>query len=208
MRRVLLVAVAAAFLPSAAQATAFTNGDFETGPAPGSFTTLGTGSTALSGWIVSAGSVDYIGSYWQPGDGARSVDLSGGGPGTLSQTFDTVAGKSYVVTFLLAGNPDGGPVVKPVTVSATGNGSGGYSFDTTGHSRAAMGWQSFTYNFTATGISTTLSFASGAQSAYGPALDGVSVTAVPEPAGWALLIAGFGLVGGQIRRRRRIHAAI
>lgn len=30
-----------------------------------------------------------------------------------------------------------------------------------------------------------------------------AVTAVPEPAGWALMIGGFGVVGGAIRRRQR-----
>ncbi len=40
-------------------------------------------------------------------------------------------------------------------------------------------------------------------------VDNVSVTtgAVPEPASWALLIAGFGLVGGALRRRRALAAA-
>jgi hypothetical protein len=31
----------------------------------------------------------------------------------------------------------------------------------------------------------------------------ISVTAVPEPSAWALLIAGFGLIGGTLRMRRR-----
>lgn len=35
----------------------------------------------------------------------------------------------------------------------------------------------------------------------------VDVTAVPEPANWALLIAGFGLIGAMQRRRRRSVAA-
>ncbi len=30
------------------------------------------------------------------------------------------------------------------------------------------------------------------------------VAAVPEPASWALMIAGFGLVGGAVRRRRKV----
>ena len=31
--------------------------------------------------------------------------------------------------------------------------------------------------------------------------------AIPEPAGWAMMLAGFGLVGGALRRRRRVVAA-
>ncbi len=40
----------------------------------------------------------------------------------------------------------------------------------------------------------------------GPILDNVLVTQVPEPATWAMLIAGFGLVGAAARRRRPAHA--
>jgi hypothetical protein len=42
---------------------------------------------------------------------------------------------------------------------------------------------------------------------YGPLLDNVVVTQVPEPATWAMLIAGFGLVGTAMRRRRTAVAA-
>jgi hypothetical protein len=38
-------------------------------------------------------------------------------------------------------------------------------------------------------------------------LDGVSLTAVPEPASWALMLAGFGLVGLAARRRTTTLAA-
>lgn len=32
--------------------------------------------------------------------------------------------------------------------------------------------------------------------------------AIPEPASWALMIAGFGLVGGALRRRRGFASAL
>jgi len=32
------------------------------------------------------------------------------------------------------------------------------------------------------------------------------VASVPEPASWATMLAGFGLIGGQMRRRRRVPA--
>jgi PEP-CTERM motif len=35
----------------------------------------------------------------------------------------------------------------------------------------------------------------------------ISVAAVPEPTNWAMLIAGFGLTGTMLRRRRSLHFA-
>jgi hypothetical protein len=66
-------------------------------------------------------------------------------------------------------------------------------------------WSHETFTFTATGTSQYLSFlALGTPTGVPPfsILDGVSMAAVPEPASWAMMIAGFGLVGGAIRRRR------
>jgi hypothetical protein len=39
-------------------------------------------------------------------------------------------------------------------------------------------------------------------------IDTLSITAVPEPATWGLMIAGFGLTGATLRRRRMVLAAI
>ncbi|MBN8809172.1 MAG: choice-of-anchor C family protein [Sphingomonas sp.] len=205
--RILLAAVAAVVLTSGtAHAAAFTNGSFESGISPGTFTTLNAGdSSSITGWTVTSGSIDYIGSYWQAGNGSRSLDMSGNGPGSIAQTFDTVAGATYQVTFLLAGNTDGSPTTKTLNVWADGGRAAGYSFDTTGKSASSMGWTQFTYNFMAIGASTTLTFSSTTGTAYGAALDNVTVSrvaAVPEPASWAMLIAGFGLMGGTLRRRR------
>lgn len=42
---------------------------------------------------------------------------------------------------------------------------------------------------------------------FAPDNSNAAVAAVPEPASWALLITGFGLVGSMARRRRMLHAA-
>lgn len=210
MRSLLAAAAAIALLPASAHAGEFVNGSFESGVAPGSFTTVGGGnSTSITGWTVTGNSVDYIGSYWIAQNLSRSIDLNGNGQGGIAQTFDTVAGTIYNVTFWLAGNPDGAPITKSVLVGATGAASALYSFDATGAARNNMGWASYTYSFVGSGAPTTLSFASQDAGAFGAALDNVSVEAVvPEPATWAMMILGFGLVGGAMRRRSAARPAL
>jgi choice-of-anchor C domain-containing protein len=209
LKTALLAAACAAAcgVATSAGAAAFTNGSFELGVNPGStFVTLAGGSTGVTDWVVGGDSIDYIGGYWQAEDGSRSIDLSGNANGSIAQTFDTVAGQAYLVNFFLAGNPDGGPAAKLEITSADGGQQQNSVFTVTGSdSRANMGWTAFSYNFSATGASTTLAFASATGTAFGPALDNVSVRAVPEPATWALMLVGFGGLGA-VLRRRRAHA--
>lgn len=197
MRIVLALTAFAAVL----HAAPFTNGSFETGPAPGSFVTLGTGNTNITGWTVGGGGVDYIGSYWQAQDGSRSLDLSATSSGSISQTFDTILNQVYSVSFWMAGNPAGSPSVKTLRVSAAGS-QQDYTFDVTGRTTSNMGWQENEFSFLATSTSTTLTFASLTNTSFGPALDNVSVEAdqvVPEPSTWMML--GGGLVALVFRRR-------
>ena len=212
IRKTLLAAACAAAcgVAGSAGAAAFTNGSFESGVNPGSsFVTLLNGSTGITGWVVGGDSIDYIGGYWQPEDGARSIDLSGNANGSIAQTFDTVAGQSYLVNFFLAGNPDGGPAAKLAITSADGSQTAANIFTVVPgvNTRTDMGWLPYVYRFTANTNSTTLSFASATDTAFGPALDNVSVGAVPEPASWALMIVGFGGIGAAMRRQRRTLAA-
>jgi len=163
---------------TASAAPVNSNGSFETGIEPGVFTTLLAGdNTSIPGWTVESGSVDYIGTYWSASDGDRSLDLTGFNAGAVSQTFPTVVGHTYEVTFDLAGNPAGPPAVKTLEVDAGGTATS-YNFDVTGHTLADMGWQQETFSFTATGTSTTLTFTSLDNTFYGPALDNVAVTDV------------------------------
>lgn len=196
---------ALAALSGSAEAAPLINGSFELGTDPGSFTTVGPGGSAITGWTVGGiDGVDYIGSYWQAQDGVRSVDLSGNGPGSVSQLIDTDFGQQYTVSFWLAGNPDGGDTAKLTVTSVAGTVP---QFDTFTvvpgtNTHANMGWQQYAYTFTAFGAQSLLTFASGEDNAYGPALDNVAITAVPEPASWAMMLAGFGVIGYSLRTRK------
>lgn len=72
-------------------------------------------------------------------------------------------------------------------------------------SHGATPWLTPSFTFTAGSKSEVLSFLSiGTPAGLPPValLDGVSLTAVPEPATWAFMLVGFGGLGAMIRRRR------
>ncbi len=201
MKRALTLASILA-VAAAANASGFTNGSFEDGVDPGSFTTLNPGDTNISGWSVGGTSVDYIGSYWLASDGARSLDLGGLGAGSVSQTFDTVNGQQYLLTFDMAGNPDNNDPLFTLNASV-GDLNQDFSFinpfNNDPHSN--MGWQGRSALFTATGASSTITFTSLVPpGAYGPALDNVQMQAVPEPC--SMIALGLGAVG--LLRRKRV----
>ena len=101
MRSLIAALAAIALVPTSANAASLINGSFENGtPSIGNFTTVAGGnSTAINGWVVTGNSVDYIGSYWAAQDGNRSIDLNGNGQGGIQQTFTTVVGQLYNISF-------------------------------------------------------------------------------------------------------------
>jgi len=196
----MMAAAATVAVPlGSAGAATIINGSFEEGVDTGSFVTLtATDSSSITGWKVSSGTIDYIGTYWTAADGSRSLDMNGLAPGAISQVITGLTnGHQYEVTFDLAGNPAGGPTQKLLEVSAAGDVSD-YTFDITGHSLGSMGWIAEQFFFTADGSSDTLMFASLTTDpsgnptypmAFGPALDNVSIS--PLPSTWTMLILGF-----------------
>jgi choice-of-anchor C domain-containing protein len=200
---------------NAAPVNLIQNGSFEDGSYPignPSYTTLLGGSSAITNWTVMgypmANSIDWVGSHWTAADGARSIDLSGDGIGGMQQTFTTTANQQYKLTFSLAGNPDGAPTTKQMLTFGAGTlFVQNLLFDTTDRTRTAMGWTEYTYKFTALSTSTTLFFQSLTGTPYGPALDKVSVSAVPLPA--AVWMLGAGLIGlVAVRRKKKISCQI
>jgi choice-of-anchor C domain-containing protein len=181
------------------------NGSFEDSacdPVFGNFNTQAAGSACVTSWTVTQNSVDYINGYWQASDGMHSIDLNGNQfAGGIEQVFDTLLGYMYIVTFDLAGNPDGG--VKTLDVTAAGT-TTSYSFDTAGKDTTNMGWSTQVFAFTADSTSTTLRFLSTTDNCCaGAAIDNVAVTDAPEPS--SLLLIGAGALA--IHRRRKILAA-
>lgn len=192
------VAALSAFASAAHSTELIVNGGFESDNHPGSFTMLSSG---LTGWSITAGSIDLINSYWQPGSGNYSIDLNGDSAATISQSFATVEGQLYNVSFRMAGNPDGGGLTKSIKAGVTGLST--FSFDGTGATRGMMNWESRNFSFVAASGISTLTFVGGDTGAYGAALDNISVTAaVPEPETYAMLLTGLGLVGLLARRRK------
>jgi choice-of-anchor C domain-containing protein len=198
-----VLAVSALIVTPVQAANLIQNGSFETAtvnPNPGDFIRLDAGSTAITGWTVSQGTIDYIGTYWQASEGSRNLDLSGANAGGIQQTFNTTVGKTYRVTFDLAGNPNTSPTIKQMRISAAGS-SDNFSFDITGKSTTNMGWLSKSWDFTANSTTTTLEFISLTNSFDGPALDNVSVialspppTSIPEPSS-VLGLLSLGVLG-------------
>ena len=210
---VLCAAALVAVVAVPASASILVNGSFEDGapqPASGSFNVLGAGSTAVTGWVVGGDSVDWINGYWEAKDGTHSVDLSGNAPGWIQQTFATTAGTRYEVEFWMSGNPDGGSFLKPTVTSAIDGGvlAATQFYAIQGATHEQMNWLRYSFAFTGTGNDVTLRFSSDTAGPYGPALDLVSVTAVPEPATWAMMLGGFGLLGAAVRRSKRAPAVL
>lgn len=183
--RKFVAAISAVLLASAASAQAgnlLTNGSFESG---------------LDGWTF-GGNTGYFSIPCSGGAGVDGNCFVSAGPvgslGYLSQTLATTAGEMLDISGLIAGNGSGevhfylngvsildvyGPAgdLSPYSVSAVASGNDVF----------AIGFRDDPSYVQFDKLSVTVG-TSGA---------------VPEPASWALMLGGFGLVGGAMRSRRK-----
>jgi choice-of-anchor C domain-containing protein len=184
------------------------NGSFEVGPPPfgNQDIDIPAGSTAITGWVVTGGGIDLNEDPWDVADGVRAVDLDGRNAlaGGIQQTFATMAGRLYVVSFGLSGNPGGGPAVKHARVSVDGF-SADYAHDSAGQTIEALLWQTFTFSFVASSGSATLSFTSLTPfpNSFGALIDDVRVDSVAEPS--TVLLLALGGAVAAVRRRSGKH---
>lgn len=193
-----LLSIAGALLVSAhlpASAATFTDGLFFGPSITGGFLTVTNGSS-LGAWTVTGQSVDFIGSYWNgpSATGGYSVDLNGNGKGGITQTFNLSAG-TYQLGFYLSGNPDGNPSTKTVGVTLSPtlptDVNNTYTYVATIDGNKILNYEYHSIIFTTAGGLETLSFLSQDEGSYGGVVGGVTISAVPEPSTWAMMILGF-----------------
>jgi len=200
-------------LSTPAHANLLTNGSFED-PSIGTWYLNET--TSIPGWTVTTNNVDVVAQgYNGPSaayDGQQYLDLVGYGStgGIQSQSFATVAGQTYRLTFAYANNP-----WSTSTASANVRVQDGTSntlllqeVTHSGSTTNTLGWSLFSQSFIADGTSATIRFDETVGGGNGGVmLDAVGVAAVPEPATWALMVLGFAGLGFMGYRQSRTQKA-
>ena len=163
----------------------------------------GVWSTGNSVDLVASGSL----SLTCVGGSGNCVDLSGSTPGALSRMIDLTAGL-YSLTFQYTGNQlDDNPPGTFRLVSSINVTLNGVTNTITPLSNSGAVFQTFTSTYEVlTGGPVTLAFSQngGGDQFRGSIIDSISIAAVPEPATWALMLLGFGVVGKSVKSDR-IH---
>jgi len=155
-----------------------------------------TGWTGLGDLVVQG----YAGAV-SSGDGNQWLDLNPGvGPGTgMSQSITLSAGQTYQFSFLYNGGGGGSTTQIAYSIGPSLSGSvSTASLNVYGGSP----WAIFSTKFSPTvSDAETLNFMpNGAWS--GGFIDAVNVSAVPEPKTYAMLLAGLGLMGFIVSRKK------
>lgn len=212
MRSYLLIAVATTALAAPAQAATVFSENFNA-VAVGNYGT----AQKVGQFTVQNADVDVFGkpeNYYScpaPLNGDNHcLDLNGNANGTIvSDPLAVTAGQLYTISFKMGGN---GEPYAPSTTSP-------YAFEvsfggvTKTYAIAPLApFAQVSFDVTPlTPLPTSLVFRSISQNQptyWGAILDDITITtpdalpaAVPEPATWAMMIVGFGMVGGVVRRR-------
>lgn len=180
---------------TAAHAQSITNGSFETPDVPsGDYDVV---NYAQSGWGNTNGAFRIYDLASLAADGDQFARVLSGS--ALYQSFSVAAG-AYSVSFFASGIGDA------KLFESSDVGGLGFSFVssapvTSTAFNSASGWTQYSFGFnTPTANSFHLAFvAAPGGNAF---IDGVSVTAVPEPETYAMMLAGLGAIGFMARRRR------
>jgi hypothetical protein len=155
-------------------------------------------NNGVDGWSFSAaGAYLAVNVDAQGQDGALLLNENGG---VAQLTLNgLVAGRTYNVSYLLSGDNEPGQawqfdLAAGANNIATINGTDGAAGSNPGTLE--------TSSFVASGSSETLTFSQNSPSQASPIVDNITVSAIPEPASWAMMIVGVFGLGGALRSRR------
>ena len=209
-RKLLLTAITFSAIcgNAAAMPNLVVNGGFEGNDFGSSFVTL---PPAPTGWTIDSGTIDGIGGYWQAAEGKNSIDIFGNSRGKISQTINTTVGQTYEVSYYQSYNPDFNDPSLQLILGIDSSNLGSISFNqgltfSSTHSLTNMQWELVSTTFIAQDAQTVISFRGASEANnefYGPALDGVSVAAVPLPGVLGLILAGLVGIGFSSKRREQ-----
>lgn len=205
MKTYALAAIAALALALPAQAGVLLTDGFEG-------ETDGTPQPMLTNFTVTSPTIDIVTTpnfgITCAGGSGKCLDLDGtpGLGGILTKgSWAFQAGDVFTLSFFASGNQrSSGGFADSFSAGFLLNGMTEINFD--GPVLAVNDpFAQFTYSYTALGTGTLQAFirARGPGSDNeGVVIDNVQLSAVPEPATWLMMIAGFGFIGAAMRRKR------
>lgn len=232
MKKTLMIGAALAAVvaasPAAAADNLLTNGSFENGLTGWNVTNTGSGTGYTAPVVIAYNQASQYptGAFGE----AVPTDNAPGNPGfdavgnnflylssdvgtsTISQMVSLVAGTSYTFGFDFYLPNNGYANANNATFTASLAGTPFANFTLGSQPAATWMFNSAARTFTANESGDfALSFIGSAFPAKDVAIDRVFLAqtgAVPEPATWALMLAGFGLVGFAMRRRNKVSTTV
>lgn len=155
---------------------------------------------SYEGWTAVVGSgieVQYNNVAGLPLSGENLVELDSFNNTTMERLID--AG-DYVLSFYYSPRPGVAPGSNGIAVLVNGQ----PVFSITGQGGNGTVWTPYVVGFSLAAPGSLGFAAIGTADGVGGYLEdvGLAAAAVPEPASWAMMIGGFALLGGALRRRR------
>ena len=150
----------------------------------------------IGGWISDTHGIEIRNQFLDNAyDGNNFVELDVDENSSMYQQLATTAGQAYELSFAYMDRPGLEWWSQGLEVTWNGEVLGTYI--------GAASWEVVRLTVHAVGDTSVLGFrALGESDGRGSSLDAVSVTAVPEPHTYALLLGGLALLGAGARRRR------
>jgi len=191
-----------------------TNGSFEdivngaeiTGPSGSGWNTY----SEIDGWTGQPNIEVRVNTAGTTPFGTNFVELDTTANSKMFQDIEITTAGEYLLSFFYSARPN----VSSTTTLGVNNNALSFAFGALGGNvlegisgGVSHNWMQYSdKQYLAVGHYTLTFGAEGYSNSYGGSLDNVSVTAVPEAETYAMMLAGLGLMGSIVRRRKAKNA--